>query len=79
MRAERAEAMLRLAEDQIEQMLAAAEQADRDIETLQSQLAAMTAELAASERRAYDAETAIEQILEVVRAQLPAKLGAPSE
>lgn len=79
LRAERAEAMLRLAEDQIEQMLAAAEQADKDIETLQSQLAAMTAELAASERRAYDAETAIEQILEVIRTQLPAKLGAPSE
>jgi len=79
LRAERAETMLRLAEDQIEQMLAAAEQAEKDIEILQAQLAARTDELATSERRAYDAETAIDQILDVIRAQLPAKLGVPSE
>jgi hypothetical protein len=71
--------MLRLAEAQIEQMLAAAEQADKELEILRSQLAAKTAESAASERRGDDAEAAIERIVAVIRAQLPAKLNVPSE
>ena len=79
LRAERAETMLRLAEAQIEQMLAAAEQADKELEILRSQLAAKTAEFAASERRGDDAEAAIERIVAVIRAQLPAKLNVPSE
>ncbi|ULO23786.1 ABC transporter permease [Methylocystis sp. SB2] len=79
LRAERAETMLRLAEAQIEQMLAAAEQADNELELLRSQLAAKTAEYAASERRGDDAEAAIERIVAVIRAQLPAKLNVPSE
>ena len=78
LRAERAETMLRLAEAQIEQMFAAVEQAHHELEILRSQLASKTAELAASERRGHDAETAIEQIVDVIRAQLPAKL-SPSE
>ena len=79
LRAERAETMLRLAEAQIEQMLAAAEQVDKELEILRSQLAAKTAEFAASERRGDDAEAAIERIVAVIRAQLPAKLNVPSE
>ncbi|MFA6205256.1 MAG: ABC transporter permease [Methylocystis sp.] len=79
LRAERAETMLRLAEVQIEQMSAAVEQAHHELKTLQSQLVSKTAELAASERRAHDAVTAIERIADVIRAQLPAKLSAPSE
>jgi chromosome segregation ATPase len=79
LRAERAETMLRLAEAQIEQMLAAAEQVDKEFEILRSQLAAKTAEFAASERRGDDAESAIEQIVAVIRAQLPAKLNVPAE
>jgi len=78
LRAERAETMLRLAEAQIEQMLAAAEEADKKLEILRSQLAAKTAEFAASERRGDDAEAAIERIVDVIRAQLPAKLNVPS-
>ena len=79
LRAERAETMLRLAEAQIEQMLAAAAQADKELEILRSQLAAKTAEFAASERRGDDAEAAIEQIVAVIRAHLPAKLNVPLE
>ncbi len=79
LRAERAETMLRLAEAQIEQMLAVAEQAAKELEILRSQLAAKTAEFAASERRGDDAEAAIEQIVAVIRAHLPDKLDVPSE
>ncbi|MGD9544319.1 MAG: hypothetical protein AB7F41_04830 [Methylocystis sp.] len=79
LRAERAETMLRLAESQAEQMSATLEQAHEELQSLRSQLASKTAELTASERRADDAETAIEQILDVVRAQLPGKLNIPSE
>ena len=78
LRAERAETMLRLAEAQIEQMFAAVEQAHHELKTLRAQLVSKTAELAASERRALDAVTAIEKIADVIRAQLPAKL-SPSE
>ena len=78
-RTERAEAMVRLAESQIEQMLAAAAQVDKELEDLRSQLAAKTAELAASERRAGNAETVIEQIVDAIRTQLPTKLSIPTE
>jgi hypothetical protein len=59
-------------------MSAAVEQAHHELKTLRSQLVSKTAELAASERRAHDAVTAIERIADVIRAQLPAKL-SPSE
>jgi uncharacterized protein involved in exopolysaccharide biosynthesis len=71
--------MVRLAETQIEQMLAAAAQVDKELEDLRSQLAAKTAELAASERRAGNAETVIEQIVDAIRTQLPTKLSIPTE
>lgn len=79
LRAKRAEAMVRLAETQIEQMLAAAAQVDKELEDLRSQLAAKTAELAASERRAGNAETVIEQIVDAIRTQLPTKLSISTE
>ncbi|MBG0792161.1 ABC transporter permease [Methylocystis sp. H62] len=78
-RAERAEAMLGLAETQVEQMSVAIERAHQEIEVLQSQLDSKAAELAASERRADNAEDAIEGILDVIRARLPAKLNVPPE
>ena len=79
LRAESAETMLRLAEAQVEQMSAAVEQAHEELEWLRSQLASKTTELAAAERRADHAETAIERIAGVIRAQLPAKLSIPPE
>jgi multidrug resistance efflux pump len=71
LRAERAETMLRLAEAQVEQMSAAIEHAHREIDTLQSQLDSKTAELAASERRADNAENTIERIIDVIRTRPP--------
>ena len=79
LRAESAETMLRLAEAQVEQMSAAGEQAHEELKSLRSQLASKTTELAAAERRADHAETAIERIADVIRAQLPAKLSIPPE
>ncbi|TLG71250.1 hypothetical protein [Methylocystis sp. B8] len=64
LRAERTEEMLRLAEAQIEQMLAAAEQADKELEDLRSQLAAEVA--------------GIQTIIEAIRTQLPTKAGRPN-
>lgn len=78
-RAERAEEMLRLAEAQVEQMMAAAEQSDKDLEILRSELATKTAELAASTRRADDAEVAMQQIVDAIRTQLPVKLSIAAE
>lgn len=78
-RAERAEKMLRLAEAQVEQMMAAAEQSDKDLEILRSELATKTAELAASTRRADDAEVAMQQIVDAIRTQLPVKLSIAAE
>lgn len=69
LRAERAETMLRVAEAQVEQMSAAIEHAHQEIEALQSQLDSKAAELAASERRADDAEDTIERIMNVIRAR----------
>lgn len=79
LRAKRAETMLRLTEDHVEQMSAAIEHAHQEIEALRSQLNSKTVELAASEQRADDAEASIERIMDVIRAQLPAKLDVPSE
>lgn len=79
LRAECAETNLRLTEDQVEQMSAAIEHAHQEIEALRSQLNSKTIELAASEQRADDAEATIEQIMDVIRAQLPAKLDVPSK
>ncbi|MGE3264305.1 MAG: ABC transporter permease [Methylocystis sp.] len=69
LRAERAETMQRLSEAHVEQMSATIEQAHQEIEVLQSQLDSKIAELAASERRADDAEDAIERIMDVIRAR----------
>lgn len=69
--------MLRLAEVQIEEMSAAVEQAHH--KKLRSQLIAKTAESAASERRALDAVTTTERIADVIQAQVPANLSAPTE
>jgi predicted nucleic acid-binding Zn-ribbon protein len=69
LRAERAETMLRLTEDQVEQMSTAIQDAHQEIEALQSQLDSKIAELAASERRADDAEDAIDRIMDVIRAR----------
>ena len=60
-----AETMLRLAETQIEQMLAAAAEAAKEIETLRSQLAAKV--------------TAIQTIVDAIRTQLPTTLTVPTE
>jgi chromosome segregation ATPase len=79
LRAERAETMLRLAEAQIEQMIAAAEQLRGDLEHLQSRLALREAELAASTRRANEAEAATQQIVDAIRTHLPVKLSVPTE
>jgi rubrerythrin len=69
LRAERAETMQRLTEDQVEQMSTAIQDAHQEIEALQSQLDSKIAELAASERRADDAEDAIDRIMDVIRAR----------
>jgi chromosome segregation ATPase len=81
-RADRAEATLRLAEAEVEEFISAIAQSRRDVEMLQSQLAAREAELAASEqrangaeRRADDAEAAIQKIVDAIRSQLPVKPG----
>jgi chromosome segregation ATPase len=79
LRAERAETMLHLAEAQIEQMMAAAEQMRGQLEHLQSQLAGREAELAASIRRANEAETATQKIVNAIRTHLPVKLNVPTE
>jgi hypothetical protein len=52
---------------------------DKELEDLRPQLAAKTAELAASELRAGNAETVIEQIVDAIRTQLPTKLSIPTE
>jgi chromosome segregation ATPase len=79
LRAERAETMLHLAETQIEQMMAAAEQMRGQLEHLQSQLAGREAELAASIRRANEAEAATQKIVHAIRTHLPVKLNVPTE
>lgn len=79
LRAERAETMLRLVEAQIEQMIAADEQLRGDLEHLQSRLALREAELAASTRRANEAEAATQKIVDAIRTHLPVKLSVPTE
>jgi multidrug resistance efflux pump len=58
-----------LSEAHVEQMSATIEQAHQEIEALQSQLDSKIAELAASERRADNAEDAIERIMDLIRAR----------
>jgi septal ring factor EnvC (AmiA/AmiB activator) len=72
LRAERAETMLRLAEDQIAQMSQEIERTNRELEALQAELSARATELTASEQRADAAEAAVQTILDVIRARLPA-------
>ena len=78
-RAERAEKMLRLAESQVEDFAANADQMRHDLEDLKSRLAVREAELTASIRRAEAAEAAVQEIVEAIRTQLPVKLSVPSE
>ena len=81
-RAERAEAALRQAEAEVAKLTAANVQTRKELEVLQSCLAAKEAELAASEqraksveRRADDADAAIQKIVDAIRTQLPVKPG----
>ena len=78
-RAERAETALHQAEADIKQLAAVVEQTRKDLETLQSQLVAREAELAASTRRADDADAAIERIVDAIRTQIPVKLSIAAE
>jgi chromosome segregation ATPase len=78
-RADRAEESLRQAQAQIEELSATVEQTRNDLEALQSLLSVREAELAASTRRADDAETAIHRIMDAIRTQLPLKLNIPTE
>ena len=78
-RAERAETALHQAEADIKQLAAAVEHTRKDLETLQSQLVAREAELAASTRRADDADADIERIVDAIRTQIPVKLSIAAE
>jgi len=78
-RAERAEEMLRLAEAQVEEFTATVDYIRNDLEALQSRLAVREAELAASTRRAADAEAAMQKIVDAIRTHLPVNLSVPRE
>ena len=85
-RAQHAEMALRQADAEIAELSTAAMQAHEDIETLQSRLAAKEAELVAmeqratlAERRADDAEDAIQSIVTAIRTQLPLTSGVAAE
>lgn len=78
-RADRAEAALRQAEAKVAELTAAITQTRKEIETLQSRLAAKEADLAASRQRADDADAAIQNIVEAIRTQLPVKPGIVAE
>lgn len=84
-RAERAEMALRQAEKEIAELTTAAMQAHKDIEMLQSCLSereadfnAMEERALAAERRAEDANAAIQRIVTAIRTQLPVAT-APSD
>ncbi|MGB5087395.1 MAG: ABC transporter permease [Methylocystis silviterrae] len=78
-RAERSETMLRLAEAQIEQLMAAVEQMRDDLEHLKSRLAVREAELATSTGRADEAEAGMQKVVDAIRTHLPVKLSVPTE
>lgn len=77
-RAERAEAALRQAEGEIDELTATAVEANRRIEALQgdlstteSELSAMEQRAIAAERRVVEAEAAIQRIVTAIRTELP--------
>lgn len=70
---------LQHAEAVISQLMAEAREADSTLSTLQRTLAAKEADLAAAERRADDAEAAIQSIVDAIRAQLPLAFNIPGE
>lgn len=74
LRAEHAETMLRLAEDQIEKLSCDVDRTQEELERLQAELAERTTELAASEQRADAGNATLGAIVDVIRAQFPTKL-----
>jgi chromosome segregation ATPase len=77
-RAERAEAALRQAEGEIDELTAATAEANRKIDALHTSLSAREAELSAmeqravaAERRVVEAEAAIQRIVTAIRTELP--------
>jgi chromosome segregation ATPase len=86
-RAERAEAALRQAEDEVAELSTTASKAFHDLETTRQQLSTKDEQLAATEerlrviesqakdaeQRALEANAAIERIMDAIRTQLPAR------
>jgi chromosome segregation ATPase len=77
-RAERAEAALRQAEGEIDELSAAAVEANRNIEVLhatltdkENQLVTMEERAIAAERRVAEAEASIQRIVTAIRTELP--------
>lgn len=80
-RGDRAEAALRKSEAEAAELSAALVQTRNDVETLQSLLAAGQAELEAmeqralvAEKRAGEADAAVQRIVDAIRTQLPVKV-----
>lgn len=84
-RGERAEAALRQSEAEAAELSTALVQARNDIEALESLLAARQVELVAmeqravvAEKRAIEADAAVQRIVEAIRTQLPVKVAEPA-
>lgn len=84
LRAERAEAALRQAEGEIDELTAAAVDANRKIETLHANLTTREADLSAmeqraivAERRVVETEAAIQRIVTAIRSELPVSNVSP--
>lgn len=80
-RGDRAEAALRKSESEAAELSAALIQTRKDLEGVQSQLAARQAELAAmeqravaAEKRASEADASVQRIVDAIRTQLPVKV-----
>ncbi len=78
---DRAEAALRKSESEAAELSAALIQTRKDLDGVQSQLAARQAELAAmeqravaAEKRASEADASVQRIVEAIRTQLPVKV-----
>lgn len=74
-----AENRLQSAEAEISQLVAEARETGDALSMLRHTLAAKEAELAAAEKRADDAEAAIQRIIDAIRAQLPLAFDIPRE
>jgi len=81
-RGDRAEAALRTSEAEAAELTAALLQTRKDLDALQSRLAAKQADLAAmeqraqaAEKRAIEADAAVQRIVDAIRTQLPIKGG----